>query len=340
VIVIFAREDDRHANAVAAILGRDHHQDTVILDLSFFPGSNRLASLFKHDRQTILFTDRRGRRIDLMAVRSFWWRRPQSLLPDPMIVDPQAQHFALQESLSALYGILRCCPGLWVNDIEHDQNADFKPRQLAAMRCLGLSVPETLITNDPDEARSFFARHEGNVIYKAFNQRGLIWLPTRRFTAADLVHLHQLPCAPVIFQRYIEGNRDIRVTVAGNAVHATEFMIEDTEHVDHRLIMGSTVCSAHYLPLPVERDVIALVRALGLEYGSVDLRLTPSGEYVFFEINTAGEFLYIEDRTGQPIAAAVAAHLASGRSACRRQEAAVNINTAANAPPPHAWTAT
>jgi glutathione synthase/RimK-type ligase-like ATP-grasp enzyme len=54
---------------------------------------------------------------------------------------------------------------------------------------------------------------------------------------------------------------------------------------------------------------------LGLEYGGIDFRLTPDGQYIFFEINTAGEFLYLEDRTGQPIADTMAAHLAGGKPA-------------------------
>jgi hypothetical protein len=36
------------------------------------------------------------------------------------------------------------------------------------------------------------------------------------------------------------------------------------------------------------------------------MRLTPSGEFVFLEINPAGQWLFIEDRTGQPITQAVA----------------------------------
>ena len=49
---------------------------------------------------------------------------------------------------------------------------------------------------------------------------------------------------------------------------------------------------------------------LGLVYGAIDLRRTPEGEHVFLEINTAGEFLFVEERTGQPIARAVADWLA------------------------------
>jgi hypothetical protein len=44
------------------------------------------------------------------------------------------------------------------------------------------------------------------------------------------------------------------------------------------------------------------------------LRLTDDGRYVFLEVNPAGQFLYVENATGQPISAALAAHLAEGKS--------------------------
>jgi len=55
-----------------------------------------------------------------------------------------------------------------------------------------------------------------------------------------------------------------------------------------------------------------LMRRLGLVYGAIDLRLTEDGRYVFLEINPAGQFLYVEQQTGQPITAALAACLAAG----------------------------
>ncbi|MEZ4456069.1 MAG: hypothetical protein R2882_05895 [Gemmatimonadales bacterium] len=68
----------------------------------------------------------------------------------------------------------------------------------------------------------------------------------------------------------------------------------------------------HELPLEVQERILLLMRRLGLEYGAIDFRLTPEGEYVFLEINPAGQFLYIEQATGLPIAAALAGHLARG----------------------------
>ena len=316
MIVIFAREDDRHAVAVSSILRRDHGQEATIVDLSLFPTIVRVAFTFARRGGDGSFVDRGGRRICLDTVTAYWWRRPQGLQYDARLADQRVREFAMRESLSGLHGLLRCWPGLWMNDIENDQNADYKPRQLATMERLGLKVPETLITNDPNEARAFFDRHDGEVVYKAFNQSGVMWVPTRRLLRADLAALPALEFAPVIFQRFVDGSQDIRVTVVGERVFATEFVIGDADCIDHRLVMSSLPCVAHVLPPNVEADAVRLVRALGLEYGSIDLRISPNGTYVFFEINTAGEFLYLEDRTRQPIAAAVAAHLAGGRPAC------------------------
>ena len=326
MIVIFAREDDRHAAAVADVLTREHHEAVTIFNLSLFPADIRLSCSYASDADGCSFVDRDNKRIDLHAVKSFWWRRPQPLRPHPGIADSHVGNFAVHECLSAIYGALRCCPGLWVNDIEHDHNADYKPRQLAAVRRHGLQIADTLITNDPAAASAFFHRHEGEVVYKAFNQCGLIWSPTRRLTASDLDRLDNLQCAPVIFQRYVEGTRDIRVTVIGDSLFATDFQLDNLNCVDHRLALDTAPCAAHQLPPEVERQVFDVVRDLKLEYSSVDLRLTPDGEYFFFEVNTAGEFLYVQERSGQPIASAMAAHLASGQPACRAVNGSVAVD--------------
>jgi hypothetical protein len=55
-----------------------------------------------------------------------------------------------------------------------------------------------------------------------------------------------------------------------------------------------------------------LTKELGLNYGAIDLVRATTGEYFFLEINSAGQYLWIEDRTKLPISQALAAVL-SGR---------------------------
>jgi hypothetical protein len=52
-----------------------------------------------------------------------------------------------------------------------------------------------------------------------------------------------------------------------------------------------------------------LKRRLGLVFGAIDMRQTPQGDYVFLEINPAGQFMYIEAATGLPLAKAMAEEL-------------------------------
>ena len=53
---------------------------------------------------------------------------------------------------------------------------------------------------------------------------------------------------------------------------------------------------------------------LGLVFGAIDLRLGVDGRYYFLEVNPAGQFVYLELKTGLPLIAALASVLARGRS--------------------------
>lgn len=60
------------------------------------------------------------------------------------------------------------------------------------------------------------------------------------------------------------------------------------------------------LPASTQKGIRAVMKRLGLVYGAIDLRRTPDHQDVFLEINPAGEWRFVEDRTGQPITEAMA----------------------------------
>jgi glutathione synthase/RimK-type ligase-like ATP-grasp enzyme len=49
-----------------------------------------------------------------------------------------------------------------------------------------------------------------------------------------------------------------------------------------------------------------LMKRLGLVYGAIDMRKNVRGEYIFLEINTAGQWLFMEEPTGMPISETLA----------------------------------
>jgi glutathione synthase/RimK-type ligase-like ATP-grasp enzyme len=78
--------------------------------------------------------------------------------------------------------------------------------------------------------------------------------------------------------------------------------------------IGRARMEAVDLPEAVRGQLFALMDSLGLVYGAIDLRLKPDGTYVFLEVNPAGQFLFIEAVTGQPIARTLAETLVRGHA--------------------------
>jgi len=111
--------------------------------------------------------------------------------------------------------------------------------------------------------------------------------------------------APVIFQEYIEGV-DLRITVIGEKVFAAEIDARKTSYpVDMRMVIGETSIRPVELPPGILKSLLELQRRLGLDYGAIDMRRTPAGEYFFFEVNPAGQWLFVEQKTGLEISQAV-----------------------------------
>ena len=102
----------------------------------------------------------------------------------------------------------------------------------------------------------------------------------------------------------------MRITVIGDAVFAAEILSGATDyHVDFRMTMDVAEIRPHVLPDDVVDRLHRLMRSLRLVYGAIDMRLTPDGEYVFLEVNPAGQWQFVEERTAQPITDALASQL-------------------------------
>jgi glutathione synthase/RimK-type ligase-like ATP-grasp enzyme len=68
----------------------------------------------------------------------------------------------------------------------------------------------------------------------------------------------------------------------------------------------------HALPKQVQTQLLKLTQLLGLQFSSLDLLLTPGGEYVYLEQNPNGQWYWLEERLGArlPLAEAMARLLA------------------------------
>lgn len=174
------------------------------------------------------------------------------------------------------------------------------------------------MTQDPDCARAFYAKHDGAVLCKAISQSGHVPEDKTRSSrqiyanviAADAAEeFERVRFAPTLFQRYVEKDYELRVTVVGNAIFAAAIESQRSERskIDwRRYDTKNTPYYPYRLPDEVEQAILNLMRQLGLEYGAIDLIRTTTGEYVFLEVNPGGQWGWVESLTGHPINEAIA----------------------------------
>ncbi|MGH9165973.1 MAG: ATP-grasp domain-containing protein [Acidimicrobiales bacterium] len=186
-------------------------------------------------------------------------------------------------------------PALVVNRLSAQASNTSKLYQAAVIASAGFAVPDSLATTDPAAARAFVVRHPA-VIYKSLSGvRSIV----RRLGADELDRLADVRGCPTLFQGYVEGN-DYRAHVIGHDVYATMVVSEEDDYrYDHL-----TERVAVQLPDPVAARCVRLAQTLGLALAGIDLRLTPAGTWVCFEVNPSPAFPYFEVETEMADAAA------------------------------------
>lgn len=186
-----------------------------------------------------------------------------------------------------------------------------KPYQIGLIARVGLSVPDTLVTTDPEDVLAFVAEHR-RVIYKSVSGvRSIV----ARFDANDRDRLSDVSTCPTQFQQHVPGT-DYRVHVVDDEVFACRI---ETDAVDYRYA-GVTGDSLSMEPVTLPDDVaqqcVDVTKLLGLRLAGVDLRRDPFGRWWCFAVNTSPGFIWFENQTGLPIAAAIAASLTKCANAC------------------------
>ncbi|MGW0249761.1 hypothetical protein ACWDYH_24345 [Nocardia goodfellowii] len=308
-VLIVSETDDLHATAMAATLREHHGLNPIHLDLRDFPRESGSFRLDRHGTSRSM-----SHVLGLDDVRSVWWRRPHpAQVPGGVRASDDA--FRQAECDGFIQGLLWSIPAAWVNDPGADRTASRKIVQLETAQRAGFSVPETLITNDPDEARSFTESRPGAVVYKRTGTGRGEFAETRIITRADFPKLAGIRSAPTTFQDYIDAECDLRVVWVDGVEWAVRIDSQaGVGRVDSRLDT-SVEFSREQLPASVSKSLATLMGALGLSFGVLDLRLGLDGAYYFLEVNPQGQFAYLEIKTGLPMFRSLANLLVEGDGA-------------------------
>jgi glutathione synthase/RimK-type ligase-like ATP-grasp enzyme len=251
-----------------------------------------------------------GDPIRLDACRGIWnWHAEPPLASDD---DASTARYVRHEWELTLRGLAATAPeSIWIN---HPLRASWldgnKLAQMKLAARAGFDVPPTLLSNDPDRIVRFAQQFD----QVAVKSQGGAWRETpdgamavaytQRCTSAELDSSRTgLTRAPVLVQPYLEKACELRVTVVDRTVFVCRIDSQasartevdwrrDVNAVSHELVEAA--------PDEVDR-IRALVDAAGLRYAAIDLACTHDGKTYFLDLNPAGQFGWIETRTGAPI---------------------------------------
>jgi ATP-grasp ribosomal peptide maturase len=312
-VLLVSHPKDSTAELVADALRKRGDVRVVWFDVADFPLSLTCRAVGPPWR-TVL--DTRGGSVRLDHVSGVLYRRPtQYVFPDAM--SDTNRRFAAGEARVGLGGLLAGLPCRWVNHPARVADAEFKPVQLQAAHELGLTVPRTLITNDPTAAAGF-AREAGPVVYKTLHgldvqssdgaAAGVVY--TTPVTANQLDD-PSLRLTAHLIQQQITKQYELRVTVvAGRCFTARVDTTSEAAGRDFRSDYDHTTFHPAEVPADVAGKLVAYLDRFGLAFGAFDLVVDPAGDVYFLECNPNGQWGWIEEDTGLPIADAIADYLA------------------------------
>jgi len=223
----------------------------------------------------------------------------------------------IKESSAAknlLFNSLKSVP--WMDHPLHIHQAEDKGEQMRCAIQAGLNIPDTLITNSPEEVRAFFDKHRGNIVTKMLTPltvsmgRPSAFVYTSRVKPEHLDKLDGLQYAPMVFQEEIPKAFELRVAyVAGRCFSGKIASVAATEktQVDwRRADAGECHWEPYELTAEVAKKIHDMMQQLSLLFGAIDLIVTPAGECVFLEVNPNGEWGMLQKFLGLPIAEAIA----------------------------------
>jgi hypothetical protein len=296
-VLILGNDRDEHAQHVHAYLST-RGAEAQFLDTQCFPTELQICHDPAAGNGTIRLPG--GRMFDFSEIGSVYWRSYGGVAA-PELPDAEQAFIAANDARSLLESLLLCLPARWVNGLAGYRWHQTKPAALARVAALGLAVPATVVTNDPQAVLAFADRHE-RCIFKPV-QGGA---HTERVTRDHLSerNLASLALAPVTIQEEVPGV-DVRVFVADQRVLACEIR---TDVLDFRNDPGAQIVAID-LPADVADTCRRAAAALDLVWTGIDLRRTPDGRHVFLEANPSPMFLGFERRSGLPLTESLVALL-------------------------------
>ena len=315
ILIITHSADNESVTRVIDYVAR-HGGHAIRFDTDRYPVDVRLTAYYDSSGDERLTLTNEAGDFDLREVESLWHRRISFGAGLPAGLDKQLRLASIGEASVAAHGMLASLKAFRMDHLHHIRHAENKQLQLQVARDLGLDLPRTLTTNDASAVRAFAESCENGMVTKmlssfAIYEEGKEFVVfTNPVKLEDLADLSGLRLCPATFQESLPKSLEIRATVVGHRIMSAAVDSQISERATHDWRRdGLSMLQdwrPYQLPLEVEDKILRLMDYFSLNYGAIDIILTPGGKHVFLELNPCGEFFWLERSPGLPISDAIA----------------------------------
>lgn len=315
VIILTKSDDNASVRFVSAALA-ERGAEAFRVDTDHFPGAVRLVERASASGSDFSITTPEGT-VHSQDVVALWHRRIAFGGRLSKEIEAQTRFAAVEESRRSLMGAIAAAPFFKLDPLWRVRQTGQKSLQLAVAREVGLDLPRTLVSNDADALRAFWDECHGQVItkmqasfavYDAEGNENVVF--TNTLSQADVDDPQGLELCPMTFQEKLAKRLELRTTIVGDRVFTAAIDSASTAGAEtdwrrrgHELIGA---WKEYALPAEVEGRCVELMDRLQLNYGAIDIIVTPDDRHVFLEVNPSGEFFWLEHEPGFPVSSALA----------------------------------
>ena len=298
MILILSVKDDFHAVAIQHAIKDLGYEDCHLLECDRLSTDHRINWLYDGDNICGKIIFHNGEEIDISDISLIWWRRFNAdQILDAEYSDDHQIKLINNDVRGSLIGSLQAnFRGKWISNPLATQRAANKIVQLSiALEC-GFRIPQTLISQSQEVVQDFLNSFEGRAIVKPVVGAAGPLTFTEYMDDPSQFDPASFRICPALYQEYIEGVDHIRLNCFGDQSYAG---IIECHELDWRPNLNIPI-EPWEVPQDLHRKIRTVLDRLDLEMGIFDLKITPQGEYVWFEVNPQGQFLFLEPLTKTP----------------------------------------
>lgn len=313
-VLLFTNKDDITTDFIVYEL-QNQNVDFYRFNTEELSKSVQIDLDFEKDKY-LLIDKQNDKEYNLLDFTDIYYRRPE--LPTyyaPELTEGEKSFLQIEiyYTLEGLYRLLS--KKHWFNNVFAIRNAENKIYQLLLAKEVGLTIPESLISNRYNSIERFLGKGS-HIIKPVHNARVMDEKKPQIVYTSEItrpITKEEAEFNINYLQQKLDKNYDVRATFVGEkcfAVSIDSQKLKDT-CIDWR--NGEHILEHTPIDLPedLQEKCLQLMKRLDLNYGAIDFVQDKEGNYIFLEINPNGQWAWIEHLTGMPISKEIVRNLCS-----------------------------